>query len=204
MKQTALTPGFRRGRSRATPVTTAVTCLAVSWAGVVGPASAAPSQWESYHFEYGGADGLNEDFCGVPGLTVQQEGAVDGRFRTTKRGPDGLSYSYDHATEYTDTWTNVATGESVTDIGAYRGKTLRVTDNGDGTLTELNQYTGRASTYNEDGQRIYHSAGVGRAELLFDHAGTPTNPDDDELLAFVGVKSTGFDGFCETLVDEFG
>ncbi len=207
MKQTAQASGFRRGRSRTIPVTAAVmACLAISWAGVAGPASATPSQWESYHFEYGGPDGLNEDFCGVPGLTLQQEGAVDGRERTTTHGPDGLSYYYDHAIQYTDTWTNVETGESVTDVGSYRGGALHVTDNGDGTLTVIVQNTGHSSMYNEDGQRIYHSAGVFRFELLFDHAGTPTNPDDDEFLAFVGVlKHTGRDdGFCETLVGELG
>ncbi|MBA2535208.1 MAG: hypothetical protein H0V21_09365 [Rubrobacter sp.] len=181
--------------------------LALFSVGVVAPASAAPSEWHPYHFEYGGADGLNEDFCGVTGLTVQQEGVVDGRERYVAHGSDGLPYYYDHATAYTDTWTNVATGDFVTVEGSYRGASIRVTDNGDGTYTVLFQYNGVNSYYNEDGQRIAHEAGLIRAKQLFDDAGTPTDPSDDEMLAFLGfVKRTGQndDLFCTTIVQAIG
>ncbi len=195
-------------RLRIIPVAAAVLAgIALLSGGILAPASAAPAKWQPYHFEYGGADGFNEDFCGVTGLTVQQEGVVDGRERYVAHGPDGLPYYYDHATVYTDTWTNVATGDFVTDVGSYRGASIRVTDNGDGTYTVLFQYNGTDFIYNEDGRLIGHEAGLIRIKLLFDDAGTPTDPSDDESLAFLGlVKRTSphDDFFCTTIVQAIG
>jgi hypothetical protein len=47
---------------------------------------------------------------------------------------------------------------------------------------------------------------VFRFKLLFDHAGTPTNPDDDELIAFLGgVKTAGRSaGYCDAIVRVLG
>lgn len=50
MKQNPLIAGFRRGRSRATPVTTAViTCLAISWAWVGLGSATATTAKPSFH-----------------------------------------------------------------------------------------------------------------------------------------------------------
>lgn len=170
---------------------------------MVGAASATPSKWETYHDEYGPQ--VSEDFCGVPGLTVEQQGVADGRFRVTAHGPDGLPYYYDRA-DFTDTWTNLATGEFVTVLGSYQGGAIRVTDNGDGTVTILIQNTDNTVTYSEDGQVIARDTGVVRFEFLFDHAGTPTDPSDDEFLDFLGVvKETGRnDDWCAALVQAIG
>ncbi|CAN5290711.1 hypothetical protein BH18ACT9_BH18ACT9_08120 [soil metagenome] len=169
----------------------------------VGAATAAPSKWESYRFPYGPE--VTTNFCGVTGLTIQQQGVAVGRERTISHGPDGLPY-YFVQERYTDTWTNLGTGETMTTVGAYRGHSLKVTDNGDGTLTVLAQNTGNDASYNADGDIVARSAGVFRFRLLIDHGGTPTDPDDDEVIAFLGVvKKTGLNSdFCETIVGTIG
>jgi hypothetical protein len=168
----------------------------------VGAASAAPSHWEDDYLEY---SQIIEDFCGVAGLTVEQEGVAEGRLRTTTHGPDGLSYEHARASS-TDTYTNLATGEFVTIVGAYVNRAKRVTDNGDGTLTILLEGPSHFTTFNQDGERIAKSAGVVGFELLIDHAGTPTDPSDDEVIEFLGfVKDVGrTHDFCTTVVQAIG
>jgi len=171
---------------------------------LVGAATAAPSKWEAYRFPYGPE--VTTNFCGVTGLTIQQQGVAVGRERTISHGPDGLPY-YFVQERYTDTWTNLGTGEKMTTVGAYRGHSLKVTDNGDGTLTVLAQNTGNSVYYDADGDVVARSTGVFRFRLLIDHGGTPTDPDDDEVIAFLGVvkKGTGLNpDFCETIVGTIG
>jgi hypothetical protein len=204
MKQSTPRSDFRRGgRNRALPATAAALAGVAVLSVGIGAAAATPSHWEPYHFEYGPE--ATEDFCGVSGLTVAQQGVVDGRFRTTTHGPDGLSYDHDHGS-FTDTWTNVETGEFVTVVGSYINDAHRVTDNGDGTLTILFQGPSRRERLNEDGERISLSAGLTAFELLIDHAGTPTDPSDDVFLEFLGfVKDVGLTSdFCTTVVQAIG
>jgi hypothetical protein len=177
--------------------------LAVPSVCLTGTASAAPSHWETYHDEYGPE--VFEDYCDVPGLTIEHQGVADGRFRTTTHGPDGFSYDHDRA-NFTDTYTNVDTEAFVTVVGSYKNDAHRITDNGDGTLTILVQGPGKTKMFNEDGDRIAMSTGLTAFELLFDHAGTPTDPSDDEFLEFLGfVKDTGrADDDCAALVQAIG
>jgi hypothetical protein len=187
-------------RSRAVTISMSLFAgLAVSSTCLMGAASAAPSKWEPFHEEYGPE--VSRSFCGVSGLTVEQRVVVDGRSRTTARGADRLPYYREHV-RVTDTFTNARTGEYVTVETAYRGGAHRVTDNGDGTLTVVVQNTDNSFYYDANGEVIGHDAGLFRYKLRFDHGGTPRDPSDDELLAFVGVlKSVGRnDGFCTTLV----
>ena len=96
--------------------------------------------------------------------------------------------------------TNPANGKSLTSVAKVIEKDLRVTDNGDGTLTILILATGNAVLYGENGKAIARNPGQVRFEILIDHGGTPTDPSDDEFLADLGeVKgSTGrSDDFCE-------
>jgi len=204
MKQSTPHSDFRRGRrNRAFPATAAALAgLAILTVGI-GAAAATPIHWEPLHFEYGPE--ATEDFCGVSGLTVEQQGVIEGRFRTTTHGADGLPYYFEHV-EWIDTWTNLETGEFLTVVGSSRGGDLRVTDNGDGTLTILVQGASRRERLNEDGERISLSAGLFAFEVLIDHAGTPTDPSDDVFLEFLGVvKDVGLTvDFCTTLVQAIG
>lgn len=98
--------------------------------------------------------------------------------------------------------TNLANGKSLTSFARVTDKDLRVTDNGDGTLTVLILATGNAVLYGEDGKAIARNPGQIRIELLVDHGGTPNDPSDDEVLSEELVKgSTGrSDDFCEAAV----
>ena len=82
-------------------------------------------------------------------------------------------------------------------------KDLKVTDNGDGTLTILFLATGNEVIYGADGKAIFRNPGQSRFEFLIDHSGTPTDPSGDEFIADLGrVKgSTGrTDDFCVAVV----
>ena len=143
-----------------------------------------------------------EDFCEVPGLTVNLAFVLDVTVQTVPHGQDGLVYFLQQLKE-TDVYTNPANGKSVTEVSTVTGKDLRVTDNGDGTLTILVLATGNAVLYGADGKAIARNPGQVRFEILVDDGGTPTDPSDDEFLEFLGVVkgSTGrSDDFCEAAV----
>lgn len=142
------------------------------------------------------------DQCGVPGLTVEVAIVYDALIKGVPHGPDGLDYFLEHGTR-TEVQTNLANGKSITAFGNVRQKVLRVTDNGDGTLTILVMGTGTGVVYGADGKAIARDSGQSRWEILIDHNGTPTDPFDDEFIADLGrVKgSTGrSDDFCEAVV----
>jgi hypothetical protein len=142
------------------------------------------------------------NFCGVPGLTVEFAVVVDGRAHAVPHGRAGLPYFGVHIKQ-TEVVTNLANGNSVTSFSTFVDKDLRVTDNGDGTLTILILVTGNFVLYGEDGKAIARNPGQVRVEILVDHGGTPTDPSDDEFLEFLGVvkESTGrSDDFCEAAV----
>jgi hypothetical protein len=142
------------------------------------------------------------NYCGVPGLTVESAVVRDGRVHVVPHGRDGLAYGGLHIKE-TEVVTNLANGNSVTFFSTFIDKDLRATDNGDGTLTILILATGNTVLYGEDGKAIARNPGQQRIEILLDHGGTPTDPSDDEFLEFLGVvkESTGrSDDFCEAAV----
>ena len=142
------------------------------------------------------------DFCDVPGLTVEQAFvAIDISVHAVAHGPDRLAYFLQHGTE-TDVFTNLATGKSVSGVAKVIEKDMRVSDNGDGTLTILILATGNATVYGANGKAIARNPGQTRLELVVDHGGTPNDPSDDEELALRVVRdSTGrSDDFCSAVV----
>ena len=141
---------------------------------------------------------IEEDFCGVEGLTVEFAITRVGSVQAVPHGRDGLVY-FGFNLKVTEVVTNLANDNSVTSTATVRDKDLRVTDNGDGTLTVLVLATGNAVLYGPDGKAIARNPGQVRYELLIDHGGTPSDPSDDEVLEFLGeVKgSTGrTDDYC--------
>ncbi|MGH9289999.1 MAG: hypothetical protein ACRD0V_17180 [Acidimicrobiales bacterium] len=100
-------------------------------------------------------------------------------------------------------FTNQANDNAVTEKVTTLFKDLRVTDNGDGTLTILVLATGNTVVSGPDGKAIARNPGQVRFEVLIDNGGTPSDPSDDEFLEFLrDVKdSTGrTDDFCEAVV----
>ena len=166
---------------------------------LAGTASAGQVFRETFHEE---DTVVLEDFCDVPGLTVELAFVLDISVHVVPHGPDGLAYFLQHGTE-TDVFANLANGKSVTGVSNVIEKDMRVTDNGDGTLTILILATGNAVLYGENGKAIARNPGQVRFEILVDDGGTPTDPSDDEFLAFLGLVkgSTGrSDDFCEAAV----
>lgn len=186
----------RRGRT-----TAVMGVLAVLLGGVLGagPASAAPLEKGKFH------DVLNDDFD-CDGTPTHVSGDVYGQFTFVKRGP-GLAY-FRESVRGTVVNTNTLTGGTYTNIFAVTSHDLKVTDNGDGTLTILIQGTGSSRWYDKNGRFVLNDSGLFRGTILVDHNGTPDDPFDDEEIenSFVLVKaSTGRNDtqgrdFCEDLV----
>ena len=99
-----------------------------------------------------------------------------------------------------DTWTNVATGQVVTNVAQGRAMD-KATNNGDGTLTVISSNVGNISFYDGDGQRIGHVAGhIYGFAVLFDDAGTPSDPSDDVFLEFTNLRGKLPSAFCPILL----
>ena len=147
-------------------------------------------------------DDLNliEGFCETD-MAVQSHFVADVTVKIMPRGRDGLIY-FANRLSVTETFTNLDNGKMVVSTVNAIDKDLRVTDNGDGTLTILILSTGNAVTYNSDGKAIGRNPGQIRFELTVDHGGTPSDPSDDTEISFEVVKdSTGrTDDFCEVTV----
>jgi hypothetical protein len=160
-------------------------------------AGAGPPFRETIHDEF---EFVDDNFCDA-GLTVEVAVVLDIRVHAVPHGRDRLVYFLQHGTE-TDVFTNLDNGKSIRAFSRVIEKDMRVTDNGDGTLTVLIKATGNATLYGENGKAIARNPGQIRIELLIDHGGTPNDPSDDEVLAEELVKgSTGrSDDFCEAAV----
>jgi hypothetical protein len=133
---------------------------------------------------------------------VSDEFVIDGKIRVVQRGRDGFAYGIELIKE-TIVTTNLANGKYVTfDLRGASNKDLKVTDNGDGTLTVLVRAVGNAVLYGSDGEAIARDPGQSRFAVLLDHGGTPTDPSDDELIRVEGVSgSTGrTDDFCAATI----
>jgi hypothetical protein len=153
----------------------------------VSPVHAKPLERE--HFQESSSE-VVEDFCGD--LTVRIDTEVRGTFLFNPHGPDRLAYGSEKV-HGTTSYTNLANDKTFTEVFNVLNKDLKVTDNGDGTLTILVLATGSFKVYGPDGKLLFSDPGQIRFELLIDHGGTPTDPTDDEFLEFLGVVkgSTG-------------
>ena len=141
-----------------------------------------------------------EGFCETD-MVVQSHFVADVRVKAMPRGRDGLIY-FANRLSITETFTNADNSKTVVSTVNAIDKDLRVTDNGDGTLTILVLSTGNAVIYNSNGKAIGRNPGQIRFELVVDHGGTPSDPADDTEISFEVVKeSTGrTDDFCEVAV----
>jgi hypothetical protein len=191
-RQTTGTRWARRLRLGALPA------LGLILAALAATADAQQVFRETIHDE---RDIVLEDYCGVPGLTVELASVIDIRVQIVPHGRARLAYFLQHGI-VKEVLTNPATGKSLTSVAKVTEKDLRVTENGDGTLTVLDLSTGNAVLYGADGKAIARNPGQTRFELLIDDGGTPTDPSDDEVLGQEVVKeSTGrSDDFCEAAV----
>jgi hypothetical protein len=187
-----------RRRSRFVLAVVGAAVLSLSLSGGV---AAQPPVMERVHEEF--SEEL-QDFCDVEGLTVRLDGVVDFRLHQNARKRDGLAYFVQNV-KSTLTVTALASEDRwVTSVENTVLNDVKVTDNGDGTLTILVLGAGNLVTYDQSGKAIARNPG--RVFFQFDvyHAGTPQDPSDDEFVedSFEIVKeSTGLnDDFCEAAV----
>jgi len=166
-----------------------------------GSAGAAPLEHGSFHDE--GTETV-EDFCGD--LDMIHSWDISGTFLGVARGANKL-IRFQDSVRGTDVWTNTETGKSFTQIWSASTRDLKVTDNGDGTLTILIQGSGGARWYDGDGKLVLRDPGLIRFEILVDHNGTPSDPFDDEFIESLGVVkgSTGLNetegrDFCDDII----
>jgi hypothetical protein len=156
-----------------------------------------------------------EDFCEVPGLTVQLEETTE-TLRKLSVHPGGLPYQMWHHTT-TDGYTNLETGKSATELISSNEKTVSVKDNGDGTLTFIRFKVYNAETYGEDGSLIGQRDGHFKVTQRVYHQGTLSNPDDDVELGRAQVSEAVENGeavdelgpvagshFCTVMVEKIG
>ena len=186
--------------SRKRRLVAALVSAATVFVVFVGSTSAKVIFEEQFHDE---GTFVETSFCGVPGLLINGSFVADGRVKAVPHGSEGLAYFAEHITAST-TLTNPANGITIHDSVRVVQKDLKVTDNGDGTLTILVLATGNATLYGPDGKAIARNPGQIRFEILIDHNGTPADPSDDVFLEDLGqVKgSTGrSDDFCAAAVD---
>jgi hypothetical protein len=153
--------------------------------------AAAPAQGHPLDrgHDYVSSTEVDRHFCGDLRVRIHDEYHVN--FVLNSHG-GGLAY--DHQTIHgSTTFTNLTTGKSITQVGNFVQKDLKVTDNGDGTLTVLVLSSGSSKLYGPNGKMLLNDPGQTRVKILIDDAGTPNNPFDDEFADFLGVVkgSTG-------------
>ena len=150
-------------------------------------ASAQP--FERERFEVSTSE-VVEGFCGD--LTVRIDQTIHGTFLANFRGPARLLYGME-TVHGTTTFTNLANNRTLLQFFQFVQKDLKVTDNGDGTLTVLVLATGSTKIYGPDGRLLFNDPGQVRFELLVDDGGTPADPTDDEVIEELGLVkgSTG-------------
>jgi hypothetical protein len=152
-------------------------------------ASAGPPVTFTIHDERN--DIVLEDFCEVEGLDVTLDVVLDIRVHVNPHGPHGLEYFLQHGT---DSRTLSANGTTLTSFSRVTEKDLRVTDNGDGTVTVLILATGNAVLYDESGKAIARNPGQTRLVIVFGANG-------EELSREIVKGSTGrSDDFCDAAV----
>ena len=164
---------------------------------------------ERERFVESGAEVI-EDFCDVEGLTVLEEFEDHVNVTFNAHGRDRLAYFTGTIHGWTS-WTNLANDRSLTQVYNFVDKDQKVVDNGDGTLTIRVLNAGGAKVYGPDGKLLFKDPGQTQFEVLVDHAGTPSDPSDDEFLEFLGVvkPSTGVNDlegrdFCEDILTFIG
>jgi hypothetical protein len=145
------------------------------------------------------------NFCDVPGLTIEVDTVFEGRYMFNSRKPGTAPYYLENSS--VESVYRNAQGDVVTEYQRVLSKDLKITDNGDGTLTILVLATGNATVTGPDGKAIARNPGQVRFELLYDHNDTLEDPSDDVFLADLGVVkgSTGrSDDFCAAVVPILG
>ena len=135
-------------------------------------------------------------------VTESIEGSGKDRVTTQKNGLIRFAGTYRSVTTYSANEKTLLTETH----GNFRD--TAVVDNGD-TLT-ISFKDATVTKVWLDGGFLFHDSGLVEGDVLVDHNGTPTNPDDDENLGPVGEIGlhgrfdTGNRDFCEDIATYLG
>ncbi|MGH8827010.1 MAG: hypothetical protein ACRDVZ_05270, partial [Jiangellaceae bacterium] len=134
-------------RSFARTILAAATGVAASTALVGGAVAGPPLEQEHFddtvtHIEQ---EEHGDEFCPDIPFLVLFEGQAKGYFSIKQHG-DGFAYFAAHV-RVSDTYTNLDTGRSMRIDAAFSDRDLKITDNGDGTITITGQCTGRQKVF---------------------------------------------------------
>jgi hypothetical protein len=138
-----------------------------------------------------------DEFCG--GMEVRIDFDYDFTLVARQTGPNRLP-RYTVNQHGIETFTNLATGKSVTAFSDWVTQDVRVTDNGDGTLTVLYQIPGGARYFGPDGRVLLIDSRLSQLEVVLDHGGTPSDPSDDTFISEEVVREVAphvDEDFCE-------
>jgi hypothetical protein len=170
------------------------------------PAAAEPIEHEHFHEV---TSEVIEGFCEDPDLTVRFVEDIQGMFLFNLHGPDGLGYGLEHV-NVTRSFTNLANGLTFTEVFSMTNKDLKVTDNGDGTLTIVVTASGAHKVIGPDGL-LFTEAGQFKFQFMVDTKGTADPTDDEEVEgSFVLLRDwTGQDDlegrdFCDDIHEFIG
>jgi hypothetical protein len=128
--------------------------------------------------------------CGIDSHVRSVE---QGLLTVRSRGPEGIDYFAERLERDAYT-TNKATGLTIHVSQKYRPRDQQIVDNGDGTLTIHWQATFNQVDRAPDGSVAFRSAGRQTGTIVVDDGGTPSDPDDDEVISEEYSDIYGHDG----------
>jgi hypothetical protein len=146
----------------------------------------------------------DDEICGVP-VTTTIDIILNQQQRLAKSGFPLFKVTY----RGTETYTNPATGKSVTTFLAGTARDATVVDNGDGTITLRTAVAGVQQAIRlPDGTVASRDVGRIVYVTMIDYNGTPTDTSDDEVLSESIESISGphpelesdFTLFCEVVV----
>lgn len=191
--------GTRRNYSRTLLGIAGAACLI----GLTAAPATAAKPFENVTERF--TDTFEEELCGIDVVTTVS--FVD--HFLARIGPDGFPL-FQGSGRGTASLYNPETDLTVTVDNRGGFKDLRVTDNGDGTITVITQAVGiPVEVTFDDGTVGLKDVGRIVFSTVIDYNGTPTNVDDDTFISQETLSISGphpeaesdFTLFCETVVE---
>jgi hypothetical protein len=124
----------------------------------------------------------HEGWCPEVPFLVEFTGDFVFFFKAMTRGKDGLAYFSSNGRLH-DSYTNLENGRTFTVRVVWHDSDVRVVDNGDGTLGITFATQVSSALTDPDGNRVDQGAGRVEFQVIVDHNGTPSDPEDDELVS---------------------
>ena len=173
---------------------------------MVGAVPAHAKVFESGHFSF--QDSVEEDLCGIE---VRHDFSISGHFRNrTGTGDLDQAFFGQASFQFTDTFTNLATGASFSIEGTLTGMDVRATPLGGNVFEFEFRESGTVVVRDMDGNVVLRDAGAIWRTVVFDTLGDsmPGGEVLDETVDRVSGPHPGFEmdeaAFCDMVHDLIG